>query len=171
MNNSRKGSKNKVRPGYGIRDYYKYYCNKYSSENHQIEYKKYKSIIDEFNQTILELIIYENLEFTIPYRLGALALRKLKPTVEEKNGVIINKNPINIKATMDLWDINEEAREKKVKIRFTNKHTKGYVFFLHYFKGPANYKNKSVYQFIEFRKVKQQINKAVTEYNIDTYII
>ena len=171
MNNSRKGSKNRVKPGYGIRDYYKFYCKEYDYKGYEVDYKDYKNIISEFNQAILELIIYENLEFTLPYRLGSLALRKLKPEITENNGVIINRNPINIKATMDLWDQNEEAREKKIKIRFTNKHSKGYVFFLHYFKGTANYKNKSVYQFIKFRKVKAQINKAVKEYNIDTYII
>jgi len=171
MLNSRKGKKNKVKPGYGIRDYFKFYTKEYTTTKHELEYKKYKDIVAEFNQSIIDEIVFKNYEFKLPYRLGILQLRKVKPEVKVNNGKIINKNPVNIRATMQLWEKDPTAKTRKILIRYTNKHTNGYIFFIKYYKTTANYKNKSVYNFEIFRKVNGLIKKAVTEYNIDTYII
>ena len=171
MNNSRKGKKNKVKPGFGIRDYYNFYKKRYESKRHSIEYKRYKNIMSDFNQLIIEEIVFKNYEFKLPYRLGILELRKLKPEVKIKNGKIINRNPIDIRSTMNLWEQDNSAKENKILIRYTNKHTNGYIFFIKYYKSSAHYKNKSAYTFEIFRKVNNLITKAVKEYNIDTYII
>lgn len=171
MDNSRKGKKNKVRPGYGINDFYKFYSKNYTAKRNKVTSQIYKRIVREFNQSIVDEIIFSNYEFKLPYRLGTFSLRKLKPKVEINNGVIVNKNPINIRATMDLWDKDENAKSKRIKIRYVNKHTNGYIFFIKYFKKNAIFNNKSAYSFVFFRKINNQIHKAVTEYNIDTYLI
>lgn len=175
LKNSRKGKPNKVRGINGIKEYYKFYLKNYvpnKESKYYLKQTKFKKILQDFNNMMLEEIVLNNYEFKLPFRMGKLCLRKLKPKKEiDKNNKLINKNPVDVKSTMELWNKDKEAKDKKVLIRFTNKHSNGFIFFIRYDKSTANYKNKTVYHMKFHRKVKLFINKASKEYNIDAFLI
>ena len=174
-NNSRKGRPNKVRGIVGIKDYYKFYNDNYvpnKDNKHYVTKKKFRNIIQDFNEMMLEEIVLNNYEFKLPFRMGKFSLRKLKPKKKiDSTNRLINKNPIDFQSTLQLWEKDAEAKAKKVFIRYNNKHSNGFVFFIFYDKKSANYKNKSVYHMKFHRKTKLFINKAVKEYNIDAFLI
>lgn len=168
MDNSRKGKKNKVRPGYGINDYYNFFKKK---SKHDIPKDKFRKILKEFNEAMIKEIVLENYEFKLPYRLGTLGLRKFKPKLQlDKDNKLINHNPPDFKKTRELWEKDPIAREKKILVRHLNKHTNGYIFEIRYFTKNALFKNKTSYKFTPVRKVNQFINKATRNYNIDALI-
>jgi hypothetical protein len=172
MDNSRKGRKNKIKPGYGIADYYNYYTKEYSSlQKYNIDKSLYRKIVKDFNTLIINEIVVNNYEFNLPNKLGKIFLRKFKPTLKIQNNVLVNHNPPDFKKTRELWDKDPEAKEKKILVRHLNKHTKGFIFVVKYSTGKANYKNKSVYDFSIIREVKQLINKATRDYDIDTFLL
>lgn len=167
MDNSRKGSKNRIGPKYGINDYYNHYklnCNKHDKNT-------YKNIINSFFEILSKKIIHDNFEFKLPKRLGVIQLRKFKPTVKLKDGKIVkNFNPIDFKKTKDLWNRDEQAKKDKILVRHLNKHTKGFIFRIKYYYTSANYKNKKIYTFTAIRRIKKLITKATHENNIDAYL-
>lgn len=172
MDNSRKGKKNKIRPGYGINDYYKHYIKEFGSiSKYNLEKSIFRDILTDFHSLIVHEIVFNNYEFTLPQRMGTIFMRKFKPTLKIQDGTLINHNPPDWKKTKELWDKDPEAREKKILVRHLNKHTRGYIFLIKYSTSKANFKNKSVYTFTPVRQVDQLITKATKEYNIDTFIL
>lgn len=180
IDNSRKGTKNKIKIHYGINDFYKYYisCFKTKQINDSknpfiVDKKVYTSIIEEYHDMIKEEIITNRLDYEIPFDLGMLGVRKFKPKLGiDENGKLINKLPVNPRATVELWKINPEAKAKKILVRYTNKHTNGYVFTIHYFKKyKAKFKNKTLYSFETVRGFKQKLNKKAELGIIDAYLL
>ena len=180
IHNSRKGSSNKIKIHYGISDYYNHYMNSFelskddSSNNpFYVSKKDYNSIIEDFHAMIIDEIIDFNYEFKLPFDLGMLALRKFKPTLKvDENGKLINKLPVDIRSTMNLWDKNEEAKKNKVLVRYTNKHSRGYVFTIHYYKKyKARFKNKTLYSFETVRSFKEKVNKRASTGELDAYLL
>lgn len=178
--NSRKGSPNKIKIHYGMVDYYNFYIECFKNKNIDnennpfiIDKKLYNSIIEEYHNLIIKFIIEEGYEFKIPYELGALALRKFKPKLQiNSKGKLINRLPVDIKSTMDLWKKDNKAKENKVLVRFTNKHSDGYVFTIHYFKKyKARFKNKTLYQFETVRAVKNKVKIAASSGSLDAYLL
>lgn len=166
---SRKGKKNKITIDYGIADYYKYYKKKYKSE---ISSAKYNTIVSEFNQAIANLITDEQFEFNIPFNLGILCVRKTKPKLQvNENGTVINKLPINPVETAKLWASNPEAKERKIYVRYTNKHSNGYMFSLYFVKGKARFKNKQAYTLTCKRSLKRRLSQNIKEGTVDAYLI
>ena len=109
---------------YGINDYYKYY-NKNS--NKSVDKSKFSKIISEFNKEIVNLIINENLEYRPTKLQFTFCIRKIKVVPRIKDGKLINTSPIDWKSTKELWASNEEAKEKKLLLRFLNNHTSKYI--------------------------------------------
>jgi hypothetical protein len=122
---------------------------------------------------IQEEVISNRFDFDIPYDLGMLGIRKFKPKLGlDSNGKLINKLPVNPRATIELWNSNPEAKEKKVLVRYTNKHTNGYVFTIHYFKKyKAKFKNKTLYSFETVRNFKQKLKKKAELGIIEAYLL
>lgn len=180
MDNSRKGIKNKIKIHYGISDYYKFYLKCFSSKSIDnsknpflVDKKTYSSIIQDYHSLIKEEIINNQFDFTLPYDLGMLGLRKFKPKVGiDEKGNLINKLPVNPRATRELWDKDPEAKLKKVLVRYTNKHSNGYVFTIHYFKKyKARFRNKTLYSFETVRDFKQQLKEKASLGIIDAYLL
>lgn len=172
MDNSRKGKKNKIRPGFGLPDYFKFYKKSYpENTKYDINRIEFRNICHDYNVAIGEKIVMKNFEFKLPYRLGVIFMRKFKPKLKIKNNVLINHNPPDFKKTAALWERDPEAKKNKILVRYLNKHTKGYIFVLKYNVSSANYKNKGVYTFTPVKSIKQMINTATKEYNIDAYIL
>jgi hypothetical protein len=84
----------------------------------------------------------------LPVNMGKLLIMGYEKKVGiAEDGTLINKLPIDFKRTRELWDTNEDAREKRILIRHLNKHTDGKVYKFVYNKSKARYKNKSAYRF------------------------
>lgn len=166
---SRKGIKNKVKIDYGITDYYRFYKKKYKSN---IDSKKYNTIISEYNQALADLITDEQYEFNIPFQIGTICIRKTKPKLHLcKNGTVINKLPINPIETSRLWESNPEAKAKKIYVRYTNKHSEGYMFSIYFVKSKAKFKNKQAYTITAKRSLKRKLSNNIKEGTVDAYLI
>ena len=148
----------KYKTDYGIRDYRKYYENKYKKVN-----KDYSKIIYEFNKEIIKLIIDEGLIYKLPFLSLEIMIRKIKSKIRMENGKVINPNPINWKATNELWEKDEEAKEKKLRIRFNNYNTSGYVFRIFMKKFRCRVKNKSYYKIKPNRMFQRSLTKRIND--------
>ena len=113
----------------------------------------------------------KGIDIVMPSRLGRVELRKVKTSVSvDADGNIVNNLPTNWKATRELWKSNEDAKEKNIKIRFTNEHTDGYTFKISYLKSGANYKNKTMYKLRFNRILKRNLSKSIFQGKIDAFI-
>lgn len=111
--------------------------------------------------------------FRLPQRLGRVEIRKIlkEIKIDPETGAVINKLVINWQATKKLWLENPQAKEKKIKIRYTNEETDGYVFRAKYMKNTANFKNKSIYKMSVNRELRRNTEPAITSKRIDAFLL
>lgn len=159
----------KIKCDFGITDYYKFYK---SISKDPVIASMYKDILREYLDSIRDLISKKGYIYRFPQRMGRIEIRKTKKEVKiGKNGEIINKLPINWKKTNELWAENEIAKEKKIKIRYTNEHTNGYVFRPVYMKNTANYKNKSIYKMSINREMRRNTAGPIMSKALDAFLL
>lgn len=149
-----------------MEDYYKYY-NKNNS--YKLSRKDFSYIVSEMNKEVQSFILNEASEFLLPHRLGAITVRKSKRKVKFINGKAVNTNPPNWKKTLELWEADPEAKEKKILIKHSNLHTSGYVFKIMYARSLANFKNKSFYCFSPARQFKRNLTVRINDYTKDKF--
>ncbi len=160
----------KIKSDYGLSDYYKFFL-KQKKENKEVSKSTYGEVIKEFNSYVRQRISHKGSEYTFPKKIGSVEIKKIKPILSiDGEGKVINKLPINWKATRELWRTNKSAKEKKTKIRYINEHTKGYTFRLYYKKKRANYKNKSIYRMQFNRELKRSLSKSIFAGRIDAFL-
>ena len=160
-------SSNKIKIHYSIPDYYNYYKKKYN--NSKIDKKKYNDIISFFNKKVIDLIVEDNLDYHLPHLNFVLTTRKEKRKPRIVNGKLHNNIPIDWKATKNLWEESEEAKDKKLLIRYTNYHTSGYVFTIKIVKVGFVYKNKRHYKFKAARDFARALGKRIKDDNKEKY--
>ena len=182
----KKGKQKERHPAHiKIANFYKFYGDLYFREyegkkiiidrdtKFYVPYSEYSAVLDSFNMKLRDLILYDSFDFIMPHRMGMLAIRKKKltPWIDENNN-LVNPLPVDWKTTMDLWDTDPVAKEKKTLVRHYNKHTKGYVAKWYYTTKNATYKWKSAYAFIPCRTAKQMLAEVLKDPNndIDYYI-
>lgn len=102
-------------------EYQHYYRENYSNcVNWEVYRNVWKDII---NEIVPEMMIY-NYHWKLPCGMGSIAMRKYKPKIRLKEGVLDTKNlRIDYKETRILWENDEDAREKKLKVYHINDHT------------------------------------------------
>jgi hypothetical protein len=157
-------TKGKYKADVGSKDFYKHYKSTIEKKTvYDVEKALFTKILKEINTEIMKLIITSNYEFTMPYRLGTLSIKKFKTKLKlDKNGDLIkSKIPIDYGKTLALWRVNPEAKLNKKVIYFLNDHTDGYRYTFHWNKTVSNIKNKSAYQFKASRNNNRMINKAL----------
>lgn len=167
----KEGRIHKTRSDFGIADYHKYYTKKYNSE---VSRSRYKSIIEDFNDGIKNLIIEESLVYQLPYIGMEIMLKKDKRKPRIVNGKLINNTPPNWKATNELWDRDDEAREKKIVVRYNNHHTSGYVYRIYCKKFKCNLKYRSLYKFKPNRTFARGLGKRLLDPdkdNLDAFLL
>lgn len=159
----------KVICDFGMGDYYKYFVSKYS----KVDRKVFSDVITDFNLALRELIILENLGYTMPGINFELVLKKEKRKPKIKNGKLLNNIPVDWQKTNALWKRDEEAKEKKLLVRYNNSHTSGYVFRIYFKKFGAKIKNRSVFKFQVNREFKRQISKYINDpdISIDAFLL
>tara|TARA_R100001463_G_scaffold42850_4_gene89602 strand:+ start:7685 stop:8251 length:567 start_codon:yes stop_codon:yes gene_type:complete len=139
-----------------------------------VDYSTYCKVIDSFNKQLRDEILYNSFDFNMPYRLGLLGIRKKKLTPWiNKEGELVNPLPIDWKATMDLWEVDEEAKRLKKRVRHYNEHTKGFIAQWYYSTTKATYQWKSAYSFIPCRTAKLDLSKILKDEDskIDYYLL
>lgn len=160
-------SSKKIPAHYGMNEYYSYFCKK--NPNLNISRAKFNKVITEYNKLLGESLI-EDLTIRLPFRLGKIEiLKQLRKRYLNDDGKLINTNPVNWKKTNELWELDEEAKNKKILIRFDNRHTGGYVFRIFYNKSNAIYKNKRLYFFQPIRTLKRSISTRINDYSKSKY--
>lgn len=161
-----KRTEGKIKSHYGMTDYYKYFKKTYDLDISKTIYNK---IIEDFNKDIRNLLIEENLDYKIPYLGSTLSIRKVKRSPRIVNGKVYNPNPIDWKTTNELWDKDEEAKEKKLLVRYNNSHTSGYVFRVAFKKYDQVFKNKKLYAFKSLRDLNRMIKYRINDETKDKF--
>lgn len=111
-------------------------------------------------------------KITLLNKLGGLYLTKEERgvTFDPETNIITNTLPYNIPASLKLWKEKPELR-KKIYVRFTNEHSNGYVFKLHFQTNKAIFKNKLVYSFKFNRTLKKKLVENIKNKKVDAYLI
>lgn len=163
-------------------DFYNFYADKHfrsykegrtngiidKSTPYYVDYSTYCKVLNDFNLALRDLIIYKNLEFQMPSRMGTLSIKKKKLTPWfDENGKLVNCLPVNWKKTKELWEIDPKAKEEKKLVRHYNQHTKGFVMKWYLSKRTANFKWKSAYFFIPCRTAKSKLGQVLRENHKD----
>ncbi|MGK2864913.1 MAG: hypothetical protein ACSLE0_23475 [Chitinophagaceae bacterium] len=153
----------KVICDFGMGDYHKFYL---ANNEVKVDRKTFSDIITEFNTELRDLIILENLIYSMPGTNFQLVLKKdkRKPTI--KDGKLINNIPIDWKTTNALWERDAEAKEKKLLVRYNNSHTSHYVYRIYFKKFGAKIKFKSVYKFQVNRDFRRLVNRHIKNPNV-----
>lgn len=162
----------KIRAHYGIKDYYKFF--KQENPELNIEYKKFVKVITEMNEGITNLIIEDNLEYIIPHLGSTLSIKKDKRVPKIVNGKLYNTSPVDWVKTNELWHNDEEAREKKLLVRFLNSHTSRYVFRIYFKKFKHYFQNKNLYSFQATRSFQRALGRRINDEDkprYDTYTL
>lgn len=123
-------------------------------------------IIRDIMAAISDEVIINSYIYRLPNGLGMIYVDKKKPFVKRVDGVIRTNKPIDMHSTLKLWESNPEAKEKKIKVRFENYHTDGYVYRLKYSTNKSNFKNKSAYKMRFNRILRQKLHKAIINHQI-----
>lgn len=159
-------SSNKIKVHYGMPDYYKLYLSK--SEK-KVSQKTFNDVISYFNENIIKLMLEENVEYLFPNMAMRIVTRKEKRKPKIVNGKLHNNIPIDWKTTKELWESDEEAKEKKIIVRYNNSHTSGFVFMIKLYRFGINYKNKRHYRFKASRNFARALAKRIKDEEKDKY--
>ena len=123
---------------------------------------------------IINQILNEYKVYTVPFLRLKIGIRKSKPKIRFKDGVVVNGNPIDWVKTNTLWEKDDDSKANKTLIRFTNKHTFGYVFHIYALKFAARFKNKSIFRFKSNRKFQRELSKRINDKDkeqFDSYLL
>ena len=134
----------------------------------------YSNVISDINNEIVDLIIEKNLNYVLPYLGSSLSIKKVKRIPKIKNNKLFNTAPIDWKTTNELWNSDEEAKEKKLLIRYTNSHTMKYVFRIYFKKYISSFINKQYYSFKPCRTFQRLLGKRInddTKNRYDSYLL
>lgn len=160
--------------------HFKGYCSKRNrtiidrSSSFYVDYSTYCKVIDSFNRKLRDEILYHAFDYSMPFRMGYLGIRKRKltPWINEA-GELVNPLPPDWKATLDLWEVDPKAKEQKKLVRHFNEHTKGYIAQWYYSTARATYQWKSAYSFIPCRTAKIELSKILKneKLEVDYYLL
>jgi len=161
----------------GMYDGYLYYKKMIIENNLSSKYNinrtSYGRIIWEIHKYVMNHVLREAGTFKMPVGMPAIRVKKYKRNVRFKpNGTIDGKSlSPNWKATMELWEKNPIAKEKKKLVYFINDHTNGYSGMIWMDKSRAIIPNISPYQFRPCRKKNRELSAILLDpYNkIDYY--
>lgn len=122
-----------IKTAYTSKDYFNFYKANY--KNYINDYSMYMSILEDYYKEVLDAIIYKNLEFKMPFRLGSLRIKakKSKVILDDNGNIRLNTAPPNWNKTLEHWNkIYEGLTKEEIKkipnkkiIRHLNKHSSG----------------------------------------------
>lgn len=151
---------------------YRYY--KKTSKYSPVERKVFGEIIRKFNTAIIDAMIYKAFEFHFPARLGTIRIKKIKIKVKMNDDGTIDKRYLapDWKATKELWNKDEDAKNRKQLVYHLNRHTNGYKHRFFWNKQNSNVRNQTIYTLDMARySVKRRLAAALknTKLNLNYY--
>lgn len=161
----------KIKTNYSVRDYYDYYRKTYDKE---FDRGLYSKITKEFNSGVVDLIIEEGLIFTLPKLNFKILIKKTKRKAYIKKGKLVNSVPIDWKRTNALWERDQEAKDKKIRVRYNNSHSSGFVFRVSCDKSTSKLRNKTLFKFKTCRKFQRNLSARILDKdkdNFDAYLL
>jgi hypothetical protein len=163
---------------YRSEEIYNFYKERYGDEAlpKEVVIEFYKRLFPE----IVKLIVFDNLDYRFPARLGSLRVKKkeVSPKIDKNGNLDARRLSVNWKATKRLWEkmypnkTEEELKsiKKKPIIREMNDHTNNYRLTWFWDKTTCNIKNQSAYYVDITRDNDNILSRAVrTNKNINFY--
>lgn len=146
-----------------------------------ISQKIHGEIMKDFAYAIIDLMLYKNFEFKMPYRLGYLYMHKIKNKIKLTKDGELNKKSLIIDygASYKMWKgmYPELTRQEifaipnKKYVYHLNEHTDGYVIKVYWDKTVCRVKNQRVYSFKLMKTIRLYTAKVIKENpNLDFYI-
>lgn len=158
--------RNRLKSDYTFKDLYKFYKKRYDNPLDRITYMRF---LTEFYTEILNLVLYNGIDYNLPARLGSLRIRK-RQNVQKINddGELIHNLKPDWKKSKELWAKKyPDKTPKELKliphkpiVYHMNEHTDGYYFEWHWDKLTCNVKNQTAYRFEPIRNKKREASKA-----------
>lgn len=160
----KKGMKAKVRDSWGTYDAYKYIRkNGWMDIGRPVTEKEFYAIVRGINKLLAEEIANgQTVKF--PLHMGVLELRKFQRGVSFVDGKLKNTYPIDWHNTLLLWEKDEDARKKRIRLRHENE----WVYHVRYDSWKAKYENKSFYRFALNTFIKRALSRNINQGNVDT---
>ena len=140
----------KNKKSYTIADIYRDYVKKNDVE---LNYARYKRIIDEFNKVVKEEILERSQPFKMPYGLGVVCIVEYKP-----------KSYTDKSLSVDYKSSKEEGK----RIYHLNEHSNGYKYRLYWSKVPKIFSAMYKYQLCMVRENKRHLAQLI--FNKQDYI-
>lgn len=155
---------------YGIREAYKFY--KSYTEN-PLDYKLFREVWISFIDKVTKGIVEEGKDFTMPYRLGSVGVRKQKIRVKMNPDGSIDKRKLrpDWNATKELWEKDDIAKKNKQLVFHLNKHFGGYNCKWFWDKSTCAIPNQTAYSLTMSRENKRKLSEAIfnDELEVDYY--
>lgn len=152
---------------YRLKDIYKEYKQK---SNNPVDYSTFAAFIKEYNKRIVTAIIYENLCYKMPYRMGDIRIQKRRLIPFVRDGKVIKGHILpDWEKTLVYWrkkypdKTDQEIKEipgKKV-LKYLNEHTNGDSARFFWEKAYSNVKNQSCYIYKATRTAKEEIARLI----------
>lgn len=145
---------------YGIREAYKFYK---SYIEKPLDYKVFRAVWISFIDKVTKGIVEEGKDFTMPYSLGSVGVRKQKIRVTMNPDGSIDKRYLrpDWNATKELWEKDEKAKENKQLVFHLNKHFGGYNCKWFWDKSTCAVTNQTAYSLSMSRENKRKLSKAI----------
>lgn len=156
--------KHKIRNSLGVYDAYKWIRkNKWLDIGKSLKEHEFYSIIREINNLASKEISMGK-EFKLPYRMGNIELRKYEKSIRiDNNGKLITNLPVDWDKTLKLWYEDNEAYLNKTLIRIEEDE----IYKIIYNKNNANYNNRSFYEFIFNKDLKNRLKQNIKKGLVD----
>lgn len=140
----------KNKKSYTIADIYRDYIKKNDVE---LNYARYKRIIDEFNKVVKEEILERSQPFKMPYGLGTICIVKYK-----------SKSYSDQSLSTDYKSTKEVGK----RVYHLNEHSNGYKYRLYWSKIPMVFSDRYKYQLCMVRENKRHLAQLI--FNKQDYI-
>ena len=168
---------------YGLYRYYRQvlelsgYLDKRSDYN--VSEAEFGRVLRLFNQKAKDALIYDSWVFKLPYRLGTIYIKKKKMAIKlASNGELYKHNLApDWKRTKDLWakmypGLSDEELKKipnKKIVYYTNEHSYGYKFVIHWQKKYCNIRGHGPYEFKFAKDNRRELANAIRTNPNNTY--
>lgn len=163
-----KGKRNhKATHSYGTKQAWRWIKkNKWLDIGQPVTEREFGLIIKAIHKSLKDqLLNCQDIDF--PNRMGRIELRKFNTWVGFKDGKLLTNLPIDWNKTIGLWYEDKEAHKNKTLVRMEAKEG----FKIRYEKGMATYDNKTFYEFLPNRELKQELRDKIKNGEIDAFLL
>lgn len=150
----------------GVRDAYRWCRKNKVFKDKAVSTKDFYGIVRTVNNLFAEEL-KQGRDVRFPQRMGQLEVRKYNTYVKFVDGKVHTNRGVNWKATLELWNKDEEARESKLLIRSEDKK----AFSIFYNRHVGEFNNKYIIQFKPNRALLCELNNLAKEGMLDAYKI